>query len=49
LTVAFDTTFLLYLFAPDGEVGVPLDENGIPIEFVVQRVKGHYRPNSCAQ
>jgi predicted PilT family ATPase len=38
LTVAFDTSFLLYLLAPAGQVGAPLDENGSPIPFVKERV-----------
>lgn len=39
MMVAFDASFLLYLFAPAGDVGTPLDENEKPIEFAKQRVK----------
>ncbi len=38
MTVAFDTTFLLYLFAPAGRVGAPLDARGAPISLVKERV-----------
>jgi hypothetical protein len=39
LTVAFDATFLLYLFVPAEQGGVPLDENGFPVTLVRERVQ----------
>lgn len=39
MSVAFDATFLLYLFAPPGQVSVPLDENGALIKHVPERVQ----------
>ena len=39
MSVAFDATFLLYLFAPPGQVAVPLDDSGKPIQHVPERVK----------
>lgn len=35
-----DATFLLYLFAPTGQVGVPLDSNDQPITMAKERVQG---------
>lgn len=35
-----DATFLLYLFAPVGSVGVPLDSNGQPVTMAKERVQG---------
>lgn len=39
MTVAFDASFMLYLFAPAGEVGTPLDSEGAPITFAKERVQ----------
>ncbi len=39
MSVAFDATFLLYLFAPPGQVAVPLDDSGSPIKHVPERVQ----------
>ncbi len=38
MIVALDTTFLLYIFAPIGHVGTPLDAGGKPLEFAKERV-----------
>ena len=38
MIVSLDTTFLLYIFAPVGHVGVPLDANGQPLGFAKERV-----------
>ena len=40
MTVVLDTSFLLYLFAPTGQVGSPRDANGEPVRFVKERVAG---------
>jgi len=40
LTVAFDATFLLYLFREPGTVAPPLDSAGAPIPFAKERVAG---------
>lgn len=37
--MAFDATFLLYLFAPAGTVSVPLDDGGGPVKHVPERVQ----------
>lgn len=39
MTVAFDASFLLYLFAPAGQVGAPLGPDGKPIAFAKERVQ----------
>ena len=38
MIIGVDTSFLLYLFAPPGAVGVPLDDNNVPITFAKERV-----------
>lgn len=38
MIVGVDTSFLLYLFAPPGAVGVPLDDNKVPVTFPKERV-----------
>lgn len=39
MTVAFDASFMLYLFAPAGDVGTPLDADQVPITFAKARVQ----------
>jgi len=40
LTVAFDATFLLYLFRDPGTVATPKDAAGQPIQYARERVEG---------
>lgn len=40
MIVGVDTSFLLYLFAPPGTVGVPLDSNDQPVTMPKERVAG---------
>jgi len=40
LIVGADATFLLYFFAPPGNVGVPLDSSGQPVTMAKERVQG---------
>ncbi len=40
MIVGVDTSFLLYLFAPPGTVGVPLDAAGLPVTMPKERVAG---------
>ena len=40
MTVAFDATFLLYLFGDPGSVAAPVDASGQPVQFVKERVAG---------